>query len=58
MASEILAVPEEHLQVVIDIIREGKWRLRKRIASDVEYNLEKWCREEEKYLKRLHEDNP
>ena len=53
MASEVLAVPEEHLQEVIDILKAGMFVMKKNISQDVAHNLGKWCEEEEQYLKRL-----
>lgn len=50
MASEILAVPEEDLQVVIRIIRAGIRAecLEKNRVGKV---LKQWCNEQEAYLK-------
>jgi len=43
MASEVLAVPEEHLAEVIEIIRAG---LKDRdVSPEVREALEEWCRE-------------
>jgi hypothetical protein len=50
MAKEVLYVPEEHLQEVIDVIREGL-KAKKQVRPDVRQALLKWCREEEEYLK-------
>jgi hypothetical protein len=55
MASEILAIPEENLEEVIRIIRTGI-KNSNNVSTDVRYNLEKWCKKEEKYLKELNED--
>ena len=55
MASEILAVPEEDLAGVIDVIRAGLGTAHK-VKPSVKKNLLKWCKEEEEYLKRLQED--
>jgi len=50
MASEVLAVPEEHLAEVIEIIRAG---LKDRdVSPEVREALEEWCREETEYLCR------
>lgn len=55
MASEILSVPEEHLEDVIRVIRRGLEFTKKSIHKDVCKQLKKWCDEEEEYLKRLNE---
>lgn len=51
MASEVLAVPEEHLAEVIEIIRAGL-KQRPKTSPEVRQALEKWCREEATYLGR------
>ena len=51
MTSEILTVPEERLEDVIEVIRAGLKTTK--VPKDVKYNLSKWCRDEEDYLKRL-----
>jgi hypothetical protein len=54
MASEILAVPEEDLEVFIRIVRAGirqECLERNRVGKA----LEEWCAEEEAYLKGLQE---
>ncbi len=53
MASEILAVPEEHLEDVIRVIRRGLQSTRKSIDKSVVEQLTKWCDDEDAYLKRL-----
>ena len=55
MAKEILAVPEEHLQEVIDIIRMGLDNSLN-VTPDVAYNLKKWCDGEEDYLNDLSDE--
>lgn len=50
MAKETLAIPEDCLLEVIEIIRLGL-KHKKKISDDIKYNLEKWCDEEEKYMK-------
>lgn len=52
MASEVLAVPEEYLQEVINVIRAGLKTTK--VSGDTKYNLKKWCNEEEEYLKELN----
>lgn len=52
MAKEILAVPEEHLEDVIYVIRRGLQSTKKSIDKEVYEQLKKWCDEEEEYLKR------
>ena len=49
---EILAVPEEYLEEVIRIIRNGLANT-KGVPEEVWDNLTRWCNEEEKYLERL-----
>lgn len=59
MASEILSVPEEHLEGVVYVIRRGleatKRNAHPNVAIDrmVIEQLTKWCEEEEDYLRRL-----
>lgn len=50
MASEILAVPEENLLEVINIIRTGL-KNSKRVSKDVRQALTEWCNGEEAYIK-------
>lgn len=50
MASEILAVPEEHLSDVIKVIRTGL-KHTKRVPRVVREQLKRWCDDEEEYLK-------
>lgn len=52
MAKEILAVPEEHLEDVIYVIRRGLSSTKKGIDKEVYEMLTKWCDEEEAYLTR------
>lgn len=47
MATEILAVPEDHLLEVIEIIRRG---MNNDTTPEVREALEEWCAEEEDYL--------
>ena len=53
MASEVLSVPEEHLEDVIYVIRRGLASTKKGIDKAVFDQLTKWCDEEEEHLKRL-----
>ena len=46
---EILAVPEEYLEIVIRVIRNGLANT-KDVSKEVEENLNRWCNEEEEYL--------
>jgi hypothetical protein len=55
MAKEILAIPEEYLEEVITIIRTGL-KNSKKLTPQVKKQLEKWCKEEEEYLKELNEE--
>lgn len=57
MASEILSVPEEHLEDVIYVIRRGLASTKRSIDKSVFDQLTKWCDEEEEYLKRLKEED-
>jgi len=56
MTSEILAVPEEHLEDVILVIRNGlkSTKPKHKINREVRTQLTKWCKEEEDYLKRMN----
>jgi hypothetical protein len=56
MASEILAVPEEHLGEVIDVIRAGL-KSKRKLTPSVRKELNKWCNEGEEYLCRLAEED-
>lgn len=56
MASEILAIPEEHLEETIKVIRAGLKALGDEADAVVEHALNKWCNEEEEYLKELESD--
>ncbi len=51
MASETLPVPEEHLEEVIKVIREGLKHVK--VKPAVSKALKQWCDEEEEYLERL-----
>lgn len=58
MTSETLSVPEEHLAEVIRVIRAGLRYLKapgspRPVSKEVREQLEKWCDEEEAYLKEL-----
>ena len=55
MAKEILAVPEEDLEEVIQIIEAGL-KAKKKVSEDVRNGLEDWCLEEREYLKRCKDD--
>lgn len=54
MASEILSVPEEHLEQVIRVLRAGVQicTLRRQIVKEVRAELLQWCEAEEEYLNR------
>jgi ATP sulfurylase len=52
MAKEILVVPEEHLQQVIDILRAGLLVVGGAVRPEVKEQLIKWCDEEQEYLDR------
>jgi hypothetical protein len=54
MASEVLTVPEDHLMEVIEIIRAGL-RATPNATPEVKRQLTKWCKDEEKYIRRLVE---
>lgn len=58
MAKEVLAVPEEHLEEVIKVIRAGLEHFyygprHPGVDPEVREQLLKWCDEEEQYLKEL-----
>jgi hypothetical protein len=58
VAKEVLFVPEERLDEVIKVIRMGLDRAKQigvYIKQDTKDGLEKWCIEEEDYLRRLRE---
>lgn len=55
MATESLNVPEEHLAVVIQVIRNGL-KNTKRVPREVRSALHNWCKEEEAYLQSLDAD--
>jgi hypothetical protein len=55
MASEILVVPEQYLEEVILIIRNGIKNTND-VPRTVKTNLHQWCDEEEQYLKELNEE--
>lgn len=50
MASEILAVPEDHLLDVIKVIRVGLNQVGHEVPKEVREQLRKWCDEEEEYM--------
>lgn len=52
MATEVLAVPEERLREVIEVIRAGlrAKRADKAISRETRTQLAKWCDDEEEYL--------
>jgi hypothetical protein len=54
MASEVLAVPEEHLLEFIRIIRRGLKATRK-VAPEVRRHLTEWCDETEAYMKGMED---
>jgi len=56
MAKEILAVPEEHLADVINVIRTGLSACAEDVDPAVIHNLSTWCDEEEEYLDQLEPD--
>jgi hypothetical protein len=51
MASETLSVPEEHLEDVIKVLREGLKHVK--VKREVATQLKRWCDEEQHYLERL-----
>lgn len=55
MAKEVLYVPEENLEEVIRVLRAGLEVLKKdkTITRDTRGALVKWCKDEEKYLRRM-----
>jgi hypothetical protein len=57
MASEVLSVPEEHLEDVIYVIRRGLASTKKGIDKAVFEQLTKWCDEEAEYLKRMKDES-
>lgn len=61
MATEILAVPEECLPRVIEVIRQGLATLGRprkvKNGAEADALLRRWCDEEEEYLERLQDDD-
>jgi len=55
MTNEILSIPEDYLAETIKVIRLGL-KAYPEVDAVVEYNLNKWCDEEEEYLKELECD--
>ncbi len=53
MASEVLAIPEDHLLEVIRVIRAGLEALGKDVTKETQQQLKKWCDEEEAYMRRF-----
>lgn len=53
MASEILAVPEEHLEHVISVIIHGLAETT--VPKKVEKALRKWCKDEREYIRRCRD---
>ena len=49
MAKEILAVPEEHLKEVIQVIRAGITTT-PNLSEEVAEQLQKWCNDEARYI--------
>jgi len=61
MASEILAISEEHLEEVIMVIRRGLDEFyygprNPGVNPELRKQLLKWCDEEEEYLERLRDN--
>lgn len=62
MAKEILAIPEEKLGEVIQVIRSGLGNVDggsylQEISDETREQLIKWCNEEEKYLESISHDS-
>ena len=55
MASELLSVPEENLEEVINVIENGLKHTK--VSRDTKRNLKEWCREEKEYLSELQEED-
>lgn len=59
MAKVILAIPEENLEEVINIIKLGMMLYRdfydELLSDEVSANLQKWCADENEYLDSLGE---
>lgn len=56
MATEVLAVPEEHILDVIAVIRAGLSL--QEVPPPVKEALNKWCDEHEAYMKGEADDAP
>lgn len=55
MATEALYVPEDQLDEVILVIRNGL-KTTKGLSRDTRRALKQWCDEEEEYLSRMNEE--
>jgi hypothetical protein len=56
MATEILAVPEEHVNDVINVIRTGLQNINTPIHPAVREHLASWCGEMEEYYAPFEDD--
>jgi len=54
MASEILAIPEQHLEEFITFITEALMILGDQVSDDLNAVLEEWCKRELEYLSRCN----
>ena len=54
MASEILSVPEENLEEVIQVILAGLKAVK--VSAETRRALTKWCKEEVRYLRGGDDD--
>jgi len=54
MTTEILTVPEEKLEEVINVIRTGLNKSPVRISRETREALTKWCSEMQEYVDKLN----
>jgi len=54
MGTEILTIPEEHIEDVVNVIRTGLWHFGPE-NEEVTEQLHKWCDEQIEYLNEKDE---
>lgn len=50
MAKEILAIPENALSEVVEVIEAGLFVMKNTISLETRVNLTNWCNDEKKYM--------
>jgi len=53
MPSELLTVPEEHIEEMVRIIQAGMDSIEP--SEDLRISLMEWCEEQEEFLQQLYE---